>query len=93
MLTERQSTIYWFIVGFLEQRGYSPSFKEVREHVNLISVSITSKDLQRLKDLKLIASTGRQRGFHVLKYPKPLFFKAVQPEGEDQKLVLMEELS
>jgi len=47
-LTRRQREIYDYIVGFVEENGYSPSLEEIGEHFQLASVATVHKHIQHL---------------------------------------------
>ena len=47
-LTRRQREIYDYVVGFVEESGYSPSLEEIGEHFGLASVATVHKHVQHL---------------------------------------------
>lgn len=47
-LTRRQREIYDYIVGFVEENGYSPSLEEIGGHFQLASVATVHKHIQHL---------------------------------------------
>jgi repressor LexA len=43
MLTPRQLRAYEFIAGFIDERGYAPSYEEIRRHLGLRSLNAVAK--------------------------------------------------
>jgi len=48
-LTKRQSQLYNFIKNFIESKGYSPSYQEMLEHMEVHSKQIIFSFLQSLQ--------------------------------------------
>jgi repressor LexA len=49
MLTPRQRMLYEFITGFLERRGYAPSYEEIRRHLGVRSLNAVAKLVTQLR--------------------------------------------
>jgi len=49
MLTPRQHAAYEFIVGFIERRGFAPSYDEIRRHFRLRSLNAVAKLVAQLR--------------------------------------------
>ncbi len=49
MLTPRQHTAYEFIAGFLDRRGYAPSYEEIRRHLGVRSLNAVAKLITQLR--------------------------------------------
>jgi repressor LexA len=58
-LTKRQKEFLDFLAGFLEKRGYSPSYEEVAEGLGLASLATVHKHIQALEGKQYI-----KRGFN-----------------------------
>lgn len=58
-LTKRQKEFLEFLAGFLEKRGYSPSYEEIAEGLNLASLATVHKHI-----LALEAKHYLKRGFN-----------------------------
>jgi len=58
-LTKRQKEFLEFLAGFLEKRGYSPSYEEIAEGLNLASLATVHKHI-----LALEAKHYVKRGFN-----------------------------
>ena len=58
-LTKRQKEFLDFLAGFLEQKGYSPSYEEIAEGLNLASLATVHKHIQALE-----AKHYLKRGFN-----------------------------
>ena len=50
MLTKRQKQIFDYIEKFIKEKGYAPSFDEIRRHFRLASKSTVHKHLESLKE-------------------------------------------
>jgi repressor LexA len=48
-LTKRQKEFLEFLAGFLEKRGYSPSYEEIAEGLNLASLATVHKHILALE--------------------------------------------
>jgi len=49
MLTPRQHAAYQFITGFIERRGFAPSYEELRRHLGLRSLNAVAKLVAQLR--------------------------------------------
>jgi repressor LexA len=49
MLTPRQHAAYEFIAGFIERRGFAPSYDEIRRHLRLRSLNAVAKLVAQLR--------------------------------------------
>ena len=53
-LTRRQREVYDFVIGFVEEQGYSPSLEEIGAHFGLRSVATVHKHVQHLVEKGLL---------------------------------------
>src|SRR5580698_211547 len=58
-LTKRQKEFLDFLSGFLEKRGYSPSYEEIAEGLNLASLATVHKHILALETKHYV-----KRGFN-----------------------------
>ena len=58
-LTKRQKEFLDFLAGFLEKRGYSPSYEEIAEGLNLASLATVHKHILSLESKRYL-----KRGFN-----------------------------
>lgn len=58
-LTKRQKEFLDFLAGFLEKRGYSPSYEEIAEGLNLASLATVHKHIMALESKHYV-----KRGFN-----------------------------
>lgn len=58
-LTKRQKEFLEFLAGFLEKRGYSPSYEEIAEGLNLASLATVHKHILALESKNYV-----KRGFN-----------------------------
>src|ERR1700684_161171 len=58
-LTKRQKEFLDFLAGFLEKRGYSPSYEEIAEALNLASLATVHKHIMALETKHYV-----KRGFN-----------------------------
>jgi repressor LexA len=58
-LTKRQKEFLDFLAGFLEQKGYSPSYEEIAEGLNLASLATVHKHILALESKQYL-----KRGFN-----------------------------
>jgi repressor LexA len=49
MLTPRQHAAYEFIAGFIERKGFAPSYDEIRRHLRLQSLNAVAKLVAQLR--------------------------------------------
>ncbi|OAH53057.1 hypothetical protein AWH48_11910 [Domibacillus aminovorans] len=68
-ITERRRKIFDYICNHIEQKNYSPTVREIGDHVGLASSSTTQSHLNRLKaDGYVTWENGKPRTLRVLKY-------------------------
>jgi repressor LexA len=66
-LTKRQREVYEFIAGFVEKNGYSPSFEEIGEGLDLSSLATVHKHITNLEKKGLLRRDyNRSRSIDVL---------------------------
>lgn len=66
-LTKRQRQVYEFIAGFVEKNGYSPSFEEIGEGLDLSSLATVHKHITNLEKKGLLRRDyNRSRSIDVL---------------------------
>lgn len=66
-LTDRHITLYKCIKKFINEKGYSPSYRELQKLTNIKSLSVINRDLKDLKDMEYIDHTeGVSRSLRVL---------------------------
>src|SRR5512147_1962860 len=58
-LTKRQKEFLDFLAGFLEKRGYSPSYEEIADGLSLASLATVHKHIMALESKKYL-----KRGFN-----------------------------
>ena len=69
-LTRRQKQVLDFLVDFINQRGYSPSFHEIGEGLDLSSLATVHKHLQSLQEKGFIRrGRNRSRSVEVVAVP------------------------
>lgn len=76
-LTDRQRTVYDFIVNYSLQRGYPPAMQEIAGHLGITGNLGVIKHLNALEKKGFIArSSGSSRGIRVIRraagYPEPM---------------------
>ncbi len=49
-LTKRQKEIYDYVVKYIEKKGYSPTFEEIKKHFNLSALSTVHQHIGTLAD-------------------------------------------
>ncbi len=59
-LTRRQKQVLDFLVGFINRHGYSPSFEEIGESLDLSSLATVHKHLETLEKKGFIKSRWEQ---------------------------------
>jgi len=57
MLTPRQRAAYDFIADFLADRGFAPSYEEIRRHLGLASLNAVAKLVTQLRDRGALAAS------------------------------------
>ncbi len=60
-LTPKQDRIYRFIQNYIKERGYSPSYEEIRIHMGFSSLNAVSKHLKQLEMRGYIQSQAKNR--------------------------------
>lgn len=66
-LTKRQRQVYEFIAGFVEKNGYSPSFEEIGDGLDLSSLATVHKHITNLEKKGLLRRDyNRSRSIDVL---------------------------
>lgn len=74
-LTRRQKQVLDFLVSFISDRGYSPSFDEVREGLDLSSLATVHKHIENLERKGFIRRGYNQsRSIDVVALPGPVPF-------------------
>ena len=87
-LTRRQKQVLDFLVGFINRRGYSPSFEEVGESLGLSSLATVHKHVENLEKKGFIRRRYNQsRSIDVIALPGPVPFAktAVLSRGRKKK--------
>ncbi len=83
-LTRRQKQVFDFLVGFINRRGYSPSFEEIGDGLKLSSLATVHKHMQTLEKKGFIRRGYNQsRSVEVVAIPASVPFAktAVRPFG------------
>src|SRR5690349_9809258 len=83
-LTRRQKQVLDFLVGFINRKGYSPSFEEIGGSLNLSSLATVHKHLETLEKKGFIRRGYNQsRSVEVVAVPGPVPFPktAIRPLG------------
>ena len=60
MLTKRRREVLNFVSSFLRERGYSPSLEEIKQHLQLSSVSTAHYHINKLDQLGYIAKVNHR---------------------------------
>ena len=69
-LTRRQRQVYDFVIGFVEEHGYSPSLEEIGAHFGLRSVATVHKHVQHLVEKGLLRKAwNRSRSVEPIAQP------------------------
>ncbi|HLW77961.1 MAG TPA: transcriptional repressor LexA, partial [Terriglobia bacterium] len=72
-LTKRQKQVLDFLVGFINRKGYSPSFEEVGRSLRLSSLATVHKHLGTLEEKGFIRrAPNRSRSVEVMAVPGPV---------------------
>ena len=58
-LSKKQKIMYDFIAGFIEQYGYSPTFREIGRGLNLKSIATVAQHIDNLITLGWLIKTER----------------------------------
>lgn len=71
-LTKRQREVYDFIKAFIECMGYSPSFEEIGESLELSSLATVHKHISNLESKGLLKRDyNRSRSIELIQCQKP----------------------
>ncbi len=68
--TKRQKEIFEFITGFIETRGYTPSYQQIAKHFNLASKAAVAKHIESLEKQGLISRRRENGSFSLEIQPK-----------------------
>ena len=72
-LTKRQKEVLDYLVGFLNEHGYSPSFEEIARSLKLTSLATVHKHITTLEKKGFLRRGYNQsRSIEVLQLPKPV---------------------
>ena len=72
-LTKRQKQVLDFLVGFLNKRGYSPSYEEMAKSLGLASLATVHKHLTTLERKGFIRrGHNRSRSVEIIHLPRPV---------------------
>lgn len=73
MLTPRQKTILDFIRGYIAEKGYSPSYREIKNHFGFSSLGSVYKHIVALKDKGALTNEkSRSRSVSLLEEGQPM---------------------
>lgn len=88
-LTDEQQRVIRFIQAFLDQQGFAPTIREIRDQVGLSSTSVTSTRLNELVSLGFISrESNRARSMSLRKRLPPPFQPGVRTvRRRDQELL------
>ena len=87
-LTRRQKQVLDFLVGFINRKGYSPSFEEIGSSLDLSSLATVHRHLETLEKKGFIRRGYNQsRSVEVVALPGPVPFPktAIQPIGRSRR--------
>ena len=92
-ITKKQQAVLDFIEDFTEEKGYSPSYREIQTGINLSSVSAVAEHIENLVNLGVIKKVpGAARSLEVLDYRHTetveLFKIKMMAVGEVEKKIL-----
>ena len=68
--TKRQKEILEYITGFIETRGYKPSYQQIAKHFNLASKAAVAKHIESLEKQGLISRRRDNGSFSLQLQPK-----------------------
>jgi repressor LexA len=72
-LTKRQKEVLDYLVGFVNKRGYSPSFEEISKALKLTSLATVHKHINTLERKGFIRRGYNQsRSIEILQLPRPV---------------------
>ena len=87
-LTKRQKQVLDSLVGFINRKGYSPSFEEIADALDLSSLATVHKHIETLEKKGFIRRGYNQsRSIEVVALPGPVPFSktAVRPLGRRKR--------
>ncbi len=68
-LTKKQREIFDFIVDFMEEHGFAPSYREIAEHFDLSSVSTVHDHIRALSNKGYLkTSEGEARAIEIMEF-------------------------
>jgi repressor LexA len=68
--TKRQKEILEYITGFIETRGYKPSYQQIAKHFNLASKAAVAKHVESLEKQGFISRRRENGSFNLQLQPK-----------------------
>lgn len=71
--TKRQKEILEYISGFIEERGYKPSYQQIAKHFRLASKAAVAKHITALEKQGLISRRRENGSFSLELFPKETF--------------------
>lgn len=71
--TKRQKEILEYISGFIEERGYKPSYQQIAKHFRLASKAAVAKHITALEKQGLISRRRENGSFSLELFPKEAF--------------------
>ena len=71
--TKRQKEILEYISGFIETRGYKPSYQQIAKHFRLASKAAVAKHIAALEKQGLISRRRENGSFSLELFPKAVF--------------------
>ncbi|MFQ5776723.1 MAG: transcriptional repressor LexA [Terriglobia bacterium] len=72
-LTRRQKQVLDFLIHFIDRRGYSPSYEEIADGLDLTSLATVHKHIQTLERKGFIRRAYNQsRSVEVVQLPRPV---------------------
>lgn len=93
-LTKKQQALLDFLGDFTEEKGYSPSYREIQAGLELSSVSAVAEHIDNLVERgALVKTPGEARSLEVLDYKHTetvnLFRTKIMEVSEENKKILM----
>lgn len=64
-LTQKNLDMYIFIKEFVEENGYCPSYREIKEGTNYKSIASVKQAIEKLEEIKML-KTGRDENKNML---------------------------
>lgn len=71
--TKRQKEILEYISGFIEERGYKPSYQQIAKHFRLASKAAVAKHITALEKQGLISRRRENGSFSLELFPREAF--------------------